>query len=97
HFPEIRSATQGCQLFLFAFSLAENIALALLDDIHAITQVTLLEDDVAGLEMLVADARLKGCPGLRQLRWEEQMEEPVGGDPGLAIEPRHLHQINATP
>src|SRR5215469_2511761 len=25
------------------------------------------------------------------------MKEPVGGDPDLAIETRHLHQVNATP
>ena len=33
--------------------LAQSFALAFLDDIHAVTKIALLEDDVAGLEMLL--------------------------------------------
>ena len=33
--------------------LAKSFALALLNDINAITKITLLEDDIAGLEMLL--------------------------------------------
>ena len=77
--------------------LAKSFALAFLDDIHAVTQIALLEDDVAGLEMLIPDAGFNSYFALRQLGREQQMKQPVCGDPGLAIETRHLHQINATP
>src|SRR5260370_15704017 len=47
--------------------------------------------------MLIPDGGFKGNLGLSQLGREQQMEEPVGDDPYLAIETRHLHQVNATP
>ena len=77
--------------------LVENFAFTFLDEVNAVTQVTLLEDDIARLEMLIPDAGFKGDLCLRQLRREQQMEEPVGGDPNLAVKTRHLHQIDATP
>ena len=45
--------------------LAKSFTLAFLDDIHAVTQITLLEDDVAGLEMLLPNAGFKSDLGLR--------------------------------
>ena len=66
---------------MLAVVLAKSFALAFLDDIHAVTQVTLPENDIAGLEMLIPDAGFKGNLGLRQLGREQQMEEPVGDDP----------------
>jgi hypothetical protein len=39
--------------------LAKSFALAFLDDIYAVTQIALLEDDVAGLEMLLTTFRRK--------------------------------------
>src|ERR1700756_1156116 len=77
--------------------LAASFTLTFLDNIHAVTQVALVEDDIARLEMLAPDAGLKGYLGLRQLGREPEMEQPVGGDPNLAINARHLHQVNATP
>jgi hypothetical protein len=47
--------------------LAKSFALAFLDDIHAVTQIALLEDDVAGLEMLLPNPGFKSDLGLRQL------------------------------
>src|ERR1700740_2016272 len=55
HFPEIFSVAPSRQELPLAFPLAQSLALAFLDDIHAVTQITLLED-VARLEMLIPDA-----------------------------------------
>src|SRR5260370_11456416 len=88
---------QTSQEFLLTVVLAKSFALAFLDDIHAVTQIALLEDDVAGLEMLLPNAGFKSDLGLRQLGRKQCMKQPVCGDPDLAIETRHLHQINATP
>jgi hypothetical protein len=41
---------------VLAFVFAEHVALTLLDDIDAVTEVALPEDDVPGLEMLIPDA-----------------------------------------
>jgi hypothetical protein len=38
---------------LLAVVLAKSLALALLNDINAITKIALLEDDIAGLEMFL--------------------------------------------
>jgi hypothetical protein len=37
----------------------QRLALAFLDNIYALTQVALVEDDVTGLEMLIPDAGFK--------------------------------------
>lgn len=55
---------------MLAVVLAKSFALAFLDDIHAVTQIALLEDDVAGLEMLLPNAGFKSDLGLRQLGWK---------------------------
>src|SRR6516164_1168570 len=47
--------------------------------------------------MLLPNAGFKSDLGLRQLGWKQCMKEPICGDPDLAIETRHLHQVNATP
>ena len=77
--------------------LAKSFALAFLDDINAITKIALLEDDIAGLEMLLPDARLKSNLGLRQLGRKHCVKELIGGNPDLTIETWHLHQVNGTP
>ena len=97
HFSEVFAATQRRQKLLFAVLLADGLALAVFDHIDAVTQIALPEDNVAGLEVLIANATFSGEPGLRQLGREQQVEEPVAGDPDLAIEPRHLSQVNGAP
>src|SRR6516165_5452862 len=47
--------------------------------------------------MLLPNAGFKSDLGLRQLWWKQCMKQPVCGDPDLAIETRHLHQVNAAP
>ena len=41
---------------LFAILIAESFALTVLDDIHAVAQIALPEDNITGLEVLRADA-----------------------------------------
>src|SRR6266478_3182670 len=47
--------------------------------------------------MLLPNAGFKSDLGLCQLGWKQCMKQPVCGDPDLAIETGHLHQVNATP
>src|ERR1700761_7759357 len=97
HFSEILAATQGRDEFLLVFVLAVNLALAFLYDIDTVTQVALPKNAIAGLEMLLPDVRFDGDCDLRQLGWKQQMKKPVRGYTDLAIETRHLHQVDAAP
>jgi len=56
-------------------------------DVEAITTVALAEDDFARLEMLAAEARRLFVLSWDDVRWQHQIEEPVGGDPELRSKP----------
>src|SRR5258708_1582189 len=97
HLAKVVSVSQSSQKPLRTVLLPQNVAFTFRDDVYVIPQVALLEDDIAGLEMLMSDAGF-GCDfGLRQLGGEQQAQQPVGGDPDLAIPSGHLHQVDATP
>jgi hypothetical protein len=47
--------------------------------------------------MLLPNAGFNSDLGLRQLRRKQCVKEPVGSNPDLTIETRHLHQVSGTP
>src|SRR5271165_6177438 len=90
HFSKILAAGQGCQEFLLAILFLEDLTLPFFNDIRAVAQIPLLKDEVPGLEVLILDGGFIRNLGLCQFRREQHVEQPIVGDPDLAIDARHL-------
>ena len=68
HFPKVVAASQDRDLFFRSAFVSENLALSVLDHIDPVSQITLLENELSRLQMLLHNAGSGGHLELNKVR-----------------------------
>src|SRR3989442_9229804 len=98
HLAEALPRTESRQDFLdVPRALLDHLHLPVDDDIETVAAVPLTEYDLLRLEMLPAEAWRLLRLELDDVGRKQQVQEPIRRHPHLAVEPRHLHQVDRAP
>jgi Zinc-binding dehydrogenase len=84
HFPKIIARTEGRDVPLTAIGFLQDIAFSRLDHIHAISQITLEENDFSRLKMLSGNTSIVHTPDKDKLIRELGADEVVRDGKNLA-------------
>ena len=72
-------------------------ASALDDEIDFVAKIAIGENRFSGLEMLAVHRLFVKEPELRDVAWQEDIENPVSNQAKLAVQARKFRDVNATP
>ena len=78
-------------------TVALDIRLAFDDKVNLVAKITVREDRFSRLKMLAVDGLFVKQPKLRDIAWQEDVENPVRHQAKLTVESWKLRDVNTTP